>query len=177
MKAPRTGALLAPRLVFRVAAPGALLSVDSGARKVGVAVSRWDRRPQDGRIVLATTLTAATDDLMIQEFLSFKQDLERKLGVDLYTAVETPKKYTDKRAKHADLDRLLRFIAHTGPWDGKFEPHEWKGSIQKGPHHARITALLRDDERHLLTNAVHDTLDAIALNLYVTGRTGTGGRT
>lgn len=177
MKAPRTGACCAPRLVFRVNAPGALLSVDSGAKKIGLAVSRWDKSPQQGRLVMATTLTAATDDAMIRLYLETLADLRRKMGVDLYTAVERPHKYVDKRSKHADLDRLLRFITQTGPWDGQFEPHEWKGSIQKAPHHARVLQVLRDEERHLATNAGPDTLDALAINLYVAGRTGTGGKT
>lgn len=99
--------------------------------------------------------------------------------------IEAPVIYPRSKARPADIMNLCR---QAGEWFGTYrtlgveahyvEPAEWKGQVPKDIHHARVWAVLSDDERSVVTTAGngvapskrHNILDAVGLGLWVAKR-------
>lgn len=99
--------------------------------------------------------------------------------------LETPRNYSDFSVAHADLDRLravVRKVIDLNPHKRNYTiyPSDWKGNVPKQIHHQRVLAALTQGEYYLQLDPSskyynHNTADAVALGMYVVGRTGRGG--
>lgn len=91
--------------------------------------------------------------------------------------IEEPTIYPHSKARPADVMTLQLKV---GELKGRFEavgcivelvqPRTWKRQVPKTVHNARVLKRLTDEERRIVRNAGHDTLDAIGLGLWKLGR-------
>lgn len=180
-----------------VTGPGQLLTVDSGAKKAGVALWFWEDRPEAAYLVEASTVKVGADWELPGAVYSWFQWETRRTRVHVldppppprrtsYYVVEKPKKRPNKRRYHADLQRLLDFIqACRGYWTWTLQlyPEEWKAGVGstlksrgKEPHHRRLRVALTEAEQALFDRSGPDGKDAVGIGLFVLGRTGRGGK-
>lgn len=169
--------------------PGLLLSVDSGARKIGIALWAWDASPTQAKLVAAETLSAKDDDELLRvlgHWVMGHTGGGKYVDHQPYTAVEVPKKRRDRRRYYKDIDRLLAFIQRAqsllGKWTVRLYPEEWKAGVGstlkpkgKEPHHQRLRKALSEVEASLFDQAGPDGKDAVGIGLFTLGRTGRGG--
>ncbi len=162
----------------------ALLCVDSGARKAGVAWFQWGTSPDQGILVAAATISVKTDAELSEAVHAWAEANAK--GSNFYSAVEVPKKRPNKRRFHKDLDRLLQFIRDCEEWlDGwtlRLFPEQWKANVGttlrhggKAPHHRRLRQVLSPEEAQVFDASGVDGKDAVGIGLYSLGRTGRGG--
>jgi len=167
--------------------PGCLLTVDSGAKRVGAAFWYWHTEASGAALMAAGTLKAKEDALLPAELRQWTFDWMQAASAGqawpLYSAVEVPKKRPNKRKYHKDLNRLLTFVEASGPWTLRLFPEEWKAGVGstlkprgKEPHHHRLRKALDPAEQALFDAAGPDGKDAVGIGLYVLGRTQRGGR-
>lgn len=171
--------------------PGALLTVDAGAKKAGASLWVWDDVPENARLVAAATLKAPTDaelpEVLYRWTVAVLEGLDARRPTPmayLWKVVERPQLRKNKRRYHKDLERLLDFILAAsqllGKWDLQLYPEEWKGGVgstfkSKEPHWLRLRAALTEDELELFDNSGPDGKDAVGIGQFVLGRTGRGG--
>lgn len=162
----------------------ALLCVDSGARKAGVAWFEWLDSPDQAMLLAAATISTKTD-AELSDAVHLWADAHAQ-GRNFYSVVEVPKKRANKRRFHKDLDRLLQFIRDCEEWlDGwtlRLFPEQWKAQVGttlrsggKAPHHRRVRQALSKSEAFIFDEAGVDGRDAVGIGLYALGRTGRGG--
>lgn len=105
-------------------------------------------------------------------------DLPGLSGVSTLVVVEFPQDYPgETAAKKADIAKLrdrarlaLSNYGSAGEYIRKVAPHDWKGSVPKEIHNARILAALTQEERALVPSAGgkpdHNVVDAIGLSMW-----------
>lgn len=152
-----------------------LVSIDPGARKIGVAVFR-----PDTRLCRVATVSARHDSKAVAALLNWLGEVD-----NLAFVCELPVKYPHKRKFHKDIDRLLAFLRNCPwSWDAQFKPREWKSSVGtthtrggKLVHHRRLRDALTESELLVMPalGTEPDAWDAVGIGLFALGRVTNGG--
>lgn len=113
------------------------------------------------------------------KLVNVQQCKDEPVAVSRLVVIECPEYQKGRRCSPNDLITLARRV---GRWEERVriaggkcvlvKPSEWKGSVPKRVHHARILARLEADERDVLeTSSVGpDAMDAIGIGLWYLGR-------
>lgn len=151
------------------AVPGALVTVDPGKRRCGVAV--W----LDGVLVWAARVAGPpTPSGLAARVVAV---VTAHGGGGAVWVIEDQQNYPGHDGRKGDLDSLRRVVAQLCRRVESVDlvrPAKWKGNVPKTVHHARCAQVLSDAERRRHATDV-DTLDAVALGLWALRRTGRGG--
>ncbi|MHC4892471.1 MAG: hypothetical protein ACYTFV_03720 [Planctomycetota bacterium] len=145
-----------------------LLSMDPGAKKVGLAVF------QDGLLLDAGTVVAGSDsatERAVHAWLSF-----RGYSWASFTATVCERMHLrpGKTKYDADLKRVER-TRKRFKWSRTYNPTQWKGSISKTVHHRRCREVLTPAEAAIWDTLSHDARDAVGIGLFHLKRIKRGG--
>ena len=150
-----------------------LCTIDPGKRACGVAMWRVD----DGERSLEWAGLVSQRDGNATKLARKILKLKDKIGGLFVFYVEDPQFYALKRTAHRDLGSLKKVIAVLEAEGArpmhKMKPVQWKGNLPKTVHHERVKKYLEPEELKLVPKD-HNVLDAVALGLFVLGRTDKG---
>ena len=142
-----------------------LYSIDPGARKLGIAYF------VDGALVKAATLQHE-ESTMAGYVVSWMSDPLADVVTERMH-LRPGNTFHEDDLKRVEAVRLS--IKKLRRFKRTYNPTEWKGSIPKKTHHARVELALMPSELPIWKAQNHDGRDAIAIGLFHLGRIERGG--